>query len=53
VEVGTLSFDARAEVLAEPERSELYRRMETAMPVFSEYQRKTKRSIPVVALRRR
>jgi deazaflavin-dependent oxidoreductase (nitroreductase family) len=53
VEVGAESFDARAEVLAEPQRSELYRRMEAAMPVFSEYQRKTKRSIPVVALRRR
>ena len=53
VEVGTQSFDARAEVVTEPERSELYRRMEAVMPVFSEYQRKTKRSIPVVALRRR
>ncbi|HKC51938.1 MAG TPA: nitroreductase family deazaflavin-dependent oxidoreductase [Myxococcota bacterium] len=52
VEAGAESFDARAEVVKEPERSTLYQRMAAAMPVFSEYQRKTKRSIPVIALRR-
>ena len=52
VEAGAESFDARAEVVKEPERSTLYQRMAAAMPVFSEYQRKTKRIIPVIALRR-
>jgi deazaflavin-dependent oxidoreductase (nitroreductase family) len=52
VEVGAESFDARAEVVKEPERSALYQRVEAAMPVFSEYKRKTQRSIPVIALRR-
>ena len=52
VEVGGQSFDARAEVVKEPERSALYQRVEAAMPVFSEYKRKTQRSIPVIALRR-
>ena len=52
VEVGGQSFDARAEVVKEPERSALYQKVEAAMPVFSEYKRKTQRSIPVIALRR-
>ena len=52
VEVGGQSFDARAEIVKEPERSALYQKVEAAMPVFSEYKRKTQRSIPVIALRR-
>src|SRR6266850_2105339 len=52
VEAGAESFDARAEVVKEPERSTLYQKMAAAMPVFSDYQRKTKRTIPVIALRR-
>lgn len=52
VEVGGQSFDARAEVVKEPERSALYQKVEAKMPVFSEYKRKTQRSIPVIALRR-
>jgi deazaflavin-dependent oxidoreductase (nitroreductase family) len=52
VEVGGQSFDAMAEVVKEPERSALYQKVEAAMPVFSEYKRKTQRSIPVIALRR-
>lgn len=53
VEVGTQRFDAEAEVVAEPERSRLFQKMITVMPGFAEYQRKTARVIPVVALRRR
>lgn len=53
VEVGGQSFDARAEVVKEPERSALYQKVEAAMPVFSEYKRKTQRSIPVIALHAR
>ncbi|HTO70067.1 MAG TPA: nitroreductase family deazaflavin-dependent oxidoreductase [Myxococcota bacterium] len=52
VELGGQSFDARAEVVKEPERSALYQKVEAAMPVFSEYKRKTQRVIPVIALRR-
>jgi len=50
VEVGTQRFAARAQVVKEPERSDLYRRMVSVMPVFAEYERKTTRVIPVVAL---
>lgn len=52
VEVGTETFAARAEDVGEPQRSELYARMVEIMPVFAEYQRKTDRVIPVVALTR-
>lgn len=52
VEVGAERFKARAEILAEPERTQLYQKMAKVMPVFSEYQKKTTRSIPVIALKR-
>lgn len=50
VEVGDQHFKARAEVLEEPERSNLYQKAASVMPAFSDYQRKTKRTIPVIAL---
>ncbi len=53
VEVGGRRFTARAEVLAEPERSEMYKKVAAAMPVFAEYERKTTRAIPVIALAER
>jgi deazaflavin-dependent oxidoreductase (nitroreductase family) len=52
VEVGTETFEAHAEVLREPERTRLYGKMEAVMPAFTEYRQKTKRTIPVIALRR-
>ena len=54
VEVGTESFDATASVTEEPERSELYSKMETTNPAFTEYKEKTKgiRVIPVITLSR-
>lgn len=52
VEVGSEQFTAKAEVLGEPERTDLYAKMTEIMPVFSEYQSKTSRVIPVVALTR-
>ncbi len=52
VEVLSERFSARADVLGEPERTALYAKMVEAMPVFSEYQSKTTRVIPVVALTR-
>lgn len=52
VEVGSEQFAARATVLDEPERTELYAKMVKIMPIFTEYQSKTTRVIPVVALTR-
>ena len=53
VEIGTERFTGEAEVLQEPERSRLYQKMVEVMPGFAEYQKKTTRVIPVIALRRR
>ena len=50
IEVGSDSFRAKAEVVSEPERSELYKKIADAMPAFAEYQTKTTRVIPVIAL---
>lgn len=52
VEVGAESYRASAAVLTEPERSEAYARIASAMPVFADYQSKTTRVIPVIALSR-
>ena len=53
VEVGTESFEAVATVLTGEERDHLYARQAQLSPVFAEYQQKTTRTIPVVALTRR
>jgi deazaflavin-dependent oxidoreductase (nitroreductase family) len=53
VEFGTDSFDARAEPVTGDLRDEIYSRQAEAFPAFAEYQQKTSRVIPVVALRRR
>lgn len=52
VEVDSQRFRARAVVMEEPERFDLYQRAAAAMPVFAEYQGKTSRTIPVIALKR-
>ncbi len=52
VEVGSKKFEARADVVAEPERTELYTRMESQMSAFTDYREKTTRVIPVIALSR-
>jgi deazaflavin-dependent oxidoreductase (nitroreductase family) len=52
VELGTGKFRARASVAVEPERSRLYTRHAVAMPAFAEYQRRTRRQIPVILLER-
>ena len=52
LEVGAEKFTARATVATEPERTELYARMAEMMPVFNDYQEKTKRVIPVFILER-
>jgi deazaflavin-dependent oxidoreductase (nitroreductase family) len=52
VEFGTDSFGATAEPVTGPFRDEIYARQEKVFPAFAEYQQKTSRVIPVVALRR-
>jgi len=52
VEVGTEKFQAQAEVAQEPERTELYEKASTQYPGFAEYEQKTTRVIPVIALTR-
>jgi deazaflavin-dependent oxidoreductase (nitroreductase family) len=52
VEVGTEQFEAKAAITSEPERSELYAKMAARNPGFAEYEKKTSRKIPVIALER-
>jgi deazaflavin-dependent oxidoreductase (nitroreductase family) len=52
VEVGNEQFEATAAVITGEERDRLYERHAQQYPGFAEYQAKTSRSIPVVALRR-
>ena len=53
VEVGTETYNATATVLTGEERDRLYARQAELYPQFGEYQRKTSRKIPVIALERR
>ncbi len=50
VEMGTESYPATASVIAGPERDRIYAAMAAAWPQFGEYEEKTARKIPVVAL---
>jgi deazaflavin-dependent oxidoreductase (nitroreductase family) len=50
VEVGTETYSARAVVLEGEERDRLYAEQARRYPGFAEYQAKTRRIIPVVAL---
>lgn len=52
VELGTERFKARAAVLDEQDRAAAYEEIAARAPVFAEYQQKTSRTIPVVALER-
>jgi deazaflavin-dependent oxidoreductase (nitroreductase family) len=52
VEVGIETFDVTAVVITGEERDRLYARQVERAPVFAEYQAKTTRKIPVVALYR-
>ena len=53
VEVGTDKFDATATVTEEPERTQLYEKMEALASAFTDYKNKTSRVIPVVTLTRK
>lgn len=50
IEVGTETIEARAEVVAGGERDRLYAKQAGAYPQFAEYERRTTRIIPVIAL---
>ena len=50
VEVGSERFTATATVLDEPERTEFFNKVAALMPQFNDYQSKTSRVIPVIAL---
>lgn len=52
VEVGTEKFEADAKVVTGPERDDFYARQVAMRPVFAEYEQRTTRKIPVVALER-
>ncbi len=53
VEIGDETLDMHAEEITGREHDTLYKRQATLYPAFADYQRKTKRVIPVVALTRR
>ncbi len=53
VEVGTETFDVTATVTTDEERDRLYALQAQRNPGFAEYQAKTTRKIPVIALKRR
>ncbi len=53
VEVGDETYEAEATVLAGEERDRLYAQQAALYPVFIEYEQKTTRKIPVVALTRK
>lgn len=53
VEFGTETFDARAAVLGREERDRIYAERAAAAANFAEYEKKTTRTIPVVALYRK
>jgi deazaflavin-dependent oxidoreductase (nitroreductase family) len=52
VEVGSERFQVRAVVTAGDERQRLFDRQAEKMPIFTEYQKKTTRQIPVLVLTR-
>ena len=52
VELGGETFAARAVVTAGEERDRLFRAVVAQLPVFADYQQRTTRQIPVVALAR-
>lgn len=52
VEIGTEKYQATAMPLEGEERDRRFARQKEAMPVFAEYETRTKRVIPVIALER-
>lgn len=52
VDVGTESYPATARVITGPERDRIYAAQVAAFPQFGDYEQKTTRKIPVIALDR-
>jgi deazaflavin-dependent oxidoreductase (nitroreductase family) len=52
VEVGTETFPVEVSEVEGPDRDEVWERIVARMPGFGEYQQRTSRRIPVLALRR-
>jgi deazaflavin-dependent oxidoreductase (nitroreductase family) len=52
VELGTEEFQARVSEAQGAERDRLYKQQAAKLPIFNEYQQKTKRRIPVLVLDR-
>ena len=52
IEVGTETIEARAEVIAGEERDRLYAVQAGLYPQFAEYEQRTSRVIPVIAISR-
>jgi len=52
VEVGTKTFEVTATEVTGEERDQLYARQASLYPGFAEYEAKTSRKIPVIALQR-
>jgi deazaflavin-dependent oxidoreductase (nitroreductase family) len=52
VEVGTEKFKARATQVSGAERQRLFDAQARLMPFFNDYQKKTKRQIPLLTLTR-
>jgi deazaflavin-dependent oxidoreductase (nitroreductase family) len=52
VQVGTDKFRAKASTVEGPERSKLWDQMVGIYPPYTDYQKKTQRTIPVVKLER-
>jgi deazaflavin-dependent oxidoreductase (nitroreductase family) len=50
IEAADETIDVHAEEVSRPERDRLYERQASLYPSFADYQRKTKRIIPVIAL---
>ena len=50
IEVGTRTIPVRAAEITGPERDELYARQVQRRPAFAEYEQRTQRTIPVIAL---
>ena len=50
IEVGTRRISVRATEITGPERDELYARQVERRPAFAEYEKRTTRPIPVIAL---
>jgi deazaflavin-dependent oxidoreductase (nitroreductase family) len=53
IEVGDEKIDVHAHEVMGTERDAIYARQATMYPAFADYQRRTKRIIPVIALTRR